>query len=243
MWSEFMLQRNFRAALLVAAALCAACTTSHVRLYEGPGRPAAQTATISMPEQLEVAGVNGVEIEGASGLLTKGDRTLEVVPGRYEVLAYYREVWERGDDHDVLRSDPALFVVDAGAGGRYRLEYARPGGYADAQRLAGSFEGWVEDLRSGERTASRDSDLRFRTGLIPALTFDETLVGDAGDAASGQRVAPLPPAASAAGEPESAANQRPRDSSREWLTLMKGWWNEASPAERREFLLWVGERR
>src|SRR5690606_33814855 len=92
-----------------AAVFGAACTSAPIQLHDAD---AAGVAVISLPEQLEVASINGLEVEGASGLLKKGDTTLEVAPGRYEVLAFYRELWERGDQHDVLRSDPALFVIE-----------------------------------------------------------------------------------------------------------------------------------
>ena len=237
----------------------AACVSAPIQLQDGPGA----TAVIILPEQLEIATVNGLEIASAGGLLAKGDTTLEVSPGRYEVLAFYRELWERGDHHDMLRSDPALFVVDAEAGGRYRLDYARPATAAEARELADNFQGWVENLETGARTPSLDSGLQFRRGLIPAATFDSTLVPSAASGGSRQRVAPLAQPADAAEATAVAAAQRvaatPAEASLpasqsieapvvplddgDWLALMKGWWNEANAEERREFLRWVGERR
>ena len=237
----------------------AACVSAPIQLQDGPGA----TAVIILPEQLEIATVNGLEIASAGGLLAKGDTTLEVSPGRYEVLAFYRELWERGDHHDMLRSDPALFVVDAEAGGRYRLDYARPATAAEARELADNFQGWVENLETGARTPSLDSGLQFRRGLIPAATFDSTLVPSAASGGSRQRVAPLAQPADAADATAVAAAQRvamtPTEASPpapqsievpvvplddgDWLALMKGWWNEANAEERREFLRWVGERR
>jgi len=119
----------------------------------------------------------------------------------------------------------------------------------------------VEDLDTGKRTASQDSDLEFRKGLIPAVTFDDTLVRSAGDSSGAQIVQPLPSAAAAttatvaasasapaAAIPPGASStvEAPPASSatpaeKDWLALMKGWWNQASPDERREFLRWLGE--
>lgn len=219
------MSRHARAVLLVIfLATAAACATPPIPLHGGLGSDGA-SASIVLPEQLEIVTVNGLEIEGARGLLSKGDTTLEVSPGRYEVVAFYRELWEHGDQHDMLRSDPALFVVDAAAGGRYRLDYARPASMAEARALAAEFQGWVEAAATGARTSSVDSGLRFRRGLVAAATFDETLVPAAPAVGSGQHVAPL------------AASDE------DWLALMKSWWGEASAEERREFLRWIGDRR
>ena len=249
-------------ACIFLLSLCAGCTSTPVRLYGEQERPETGIAVIVVPEALEVARINGAEVTGVGGMLSKGDKTLEVIPGRYELLVFYRELWERGDQHDVLRSDPALFVVDAVGGGRYRLNYAPPGNLAEARALAEGFEGWVEDLDTGERTASRDSELEFRKGLIPAVTFDDTLVRSASESSGTQLVQPLPAAAanaaadtaassvsvpaaaiplaaSPATEAGSASSAVPAE--KDWLALMKGWWNQASPEERREFLRWLGE--
>lgn len=245
--------------LLFAAAALAGCAADPVTLH-GPELPQGAVAEIVLPEQLEVATVNGLEIEGASGMLTKGDKTLELAPGRYELLVFYRELWELGDQHEVLRSDPALFVVDAAAGGRYRIDFERPAGIEEARELAADFTGWVDNLATGERTAARESGLQFRRGLIPALTFDDTLVPAAERSADGQMVPPLPtgdaPAAAAGATPMPVPTTAPASPvvtgtapgtasmpEESWLDLMKGFWSEASSAERRAFLRWLAEQR
>ncbi|MFU8821047.1 MAG: DUF2057 family protein [Gammaproteobacteria bacterium] len=245
----------------------AACTTAPVQLHDGQAAASGEAAFIVLPEELEISTVNGLEITGASGLLRKGDKTLEVAPGRYEVLAYYRELWIRGDQQDMLRSDPALFTVDAVAGRHYRLEYTRPDTFAEAEALAANFEGWVEDPVTGARTPSRESGMQFRRGLVPAATFDASLVPVAATRSGQQAVAPLPVSAGGsagaslapvalpqhavtgavrppAGVPEAVeASGQPSSAGGDWLPLMKSWWSEASSEERREFLRWVGEQR
>jgi uncharacterized protein YccT (UPF0319 family) len=235
---------------MLSVAALAGCSTAPVALHDAEV-PQAAVATIILPEQLEVATINGLEIEGASGMLTRGDKTLEVAPGRYELVVFYRELWEGADQHDVLRSDPALFIVDAAPAGRYRLDYERPANLAQARLLAADFSGWVENLATGERTASVDSGLQFRRGLVPAVTFDDTLVPSADVAGGGQSVAPLPRAGAPAtaespiapapvtGAPGAAAASGPEGS---WLELMQGWWRQATSEERRAFLRWLAEQ-
>lgn len=182
---------------------------------------------LAVPEAIEVVSVNGRAIEGARGLMRKGDVSLELAPGRYEVLAFYREIWPLADGHDTLRSDPVLFDLQAHAGGRYRLGYEVPAGYEAAQRLAADFSGWVEDQASGTRTPSRDSGLGFRNGLAGALGSGDALVPVAARHQGGQGVAPLPETPTAAAPPDEA------------LRRMQQWWQQASPEQREAFRRWV----
>jgi len=226
----------------LALAALAGCASAPVSLHD-PDVPRADLATITMPEQLEVATVNGLEIEGASGMLTRGDKTLELAAGRYELVVFYRELWEWGDQHEVLRSDPALFIVNAAAGGRYRVDYERPADLASARRLAADFTGWVQDLATGERSAAQESGLQFRRGLVPALTFDSTLVPAAERSAGAQLVPPLPAAASAPTPTPTPLSVPAPPPEQSWLDLMKSLWSEASSEERRAFLRWLAEQR
>lgn len=250
-----MLQHLPRFVIALALFMLAACANPRLPLYDGAKQSASQVATLTLPEPIEVARLNGVEVKGASGLWTRGDKVLELAPGRYEVLAYYREIWNLGDQHDVLRSDPALFVLDAQAGKRYRIDYERPARYEDAQRLAAAFSGTLIDETSGARTPSKPSGVRFPSGVIAQVSGSSELLPDNGKgrAGEGQVVAPLdapgvPPAATVATpragviaplpEPEAATPARRDD----WLVLMQAWWKQAGSEERRAFLRWVGEQ-
>ncbi|HEY9547098.1 MAG TPA: DUF2057 family protein [Solimonas sp.] len=214
-----------------------------------------------MPEQLEVASINGVEVAAAQGMWNKGDKRLELLPGRYQMLVFYRESWDSGSDQDVLRSDPALFTIDAQAAHQYRIDYERPSRYDDARKLSRDFKAWWVDQASGVKTASTDSGLKFDDGLRALMTGNHELVPDSGGKdADVQRVLPLsaptagsaPASAAPATMPAapsataSAASQlaHVEDTSppRDWVALMKAWWQQASIEERREFLRWVGEQ-
>src|SRR3546814_12286316 len=80
---------------------------------------------------------------------SKGDKRLELLPGRYQMLVFYRESWDSGSDQDVLRSDPALFTIDAQAAHQYRIDYERPSRYDDARKLSRDFQAWWVDRASG----------------------------------------------------------------------------------------------
>lgn len=246
-----MSRLNRIAAGLVLSSL-AACAHPDLRLYDGPPRPSGEVAVVTMPEQLEIVTINGVDVPGARGMAA-GDKRLELVPGHYDLLVYYREFWEQ-NDAGALRSDPARFSLDALAGHRYRIDYEHPHDAGQARLLAADFHGWIADEAGGARVPSADSGLRFKSGIVAQLTRDASLQQDGGKSGDAPSVAPLPAAAvtasSATAETATAAPAAPAlaqtptvDADAKWLPLMKGWWQQATPEERREFLRWVGEQR
>lgn len=199
---------------------------------------AANPATLSLPDQIEIATINGVETRSFKRLLG-GDQQLELAPGRYEILAYYHEIWPQGDGHDTLMSDPALFVLDAESGHRYTIGYPQPERYESARKLAADFQGWLLDTGTDQRTPSQASGLRFRRGLTGR---DRTLVADT-PVTPQPKIAPLPAARTST--PPAAPVTAPTAASAgtEWLPMMQAWWAQATAEERRAFLAWVATQR
>jgi len=260
--------RLLRIVLLILPAALTACASNDVKLYDTSKQAQTQVAKVTMPEQLEVLSINGTQVKGASGMWTKGDRELEVAPGRYAMLVFYREIWAQGEQHDVLRSDPELFVVDATAGHTYRLDYAHPDTVDEARKLAASFDGWVIDLGTGQRTPSQASNMQFRRGLgsqllgggalepVPTTTAQGAQVVAplaAGVEASATAAAPVvqsaAPAMAAVSSsttvvaplpPEVPAKPAAKVTAQpDFLTPMQAWWKQATPEERRAFLSWT----
>ncbi|HEY1077902.1 MAG TPA: DUF2057 family protein [Fontimonas sp.] len=228
--------------LLVSAMLVlGACTQAPIRLYAGPVRDAAAIASVELPEQIEVAQLNGVDVPAAQGMGSKGDRTLELAPGRYDLLVFYREIWGQGDNHEVLRSDPVRLVFDAAAGQRYRVDYRRPGSASEASALAADFEARISDPVTGQQIESQASGLAFRGGLLAQVQGDRTLVQAVSREEGQQTVAPLSqsPVSPAATAP-APASAMPAD---DQLLLVKAWWNQANAEQRRAFLEWVATPR
>ena len=232
---------------VVLITLLVGCANPQFKLYDEARSPASEAVRLTVPEAIEIARINGVEVKGASGMWTRGDKVMDLAPGRYELLAYYREIWTQGDQHDVLRSDPALFVLDARAGGRYRIDYTHPADYRQAQQLAAAFSGVLIDEASGAQVPSQDSGVRFPRGIMGQIAGASELLPDNGSSASAQVVAPLaaPPeprvrsaSSKHAPAPEEAVPVATVNEG-EWLTLMQAWWKQASGEERRAFLRWV----
>ena len=217
-------RRGWLLALLLPCA--AACTSAPLQLYEGPARDAAMLAVVTMPEQLELLRLNGAEVPASRGLWQHGEQRLQLLPGHYELLVFYREFWDVGSQEQVLRSDPARFVIDAAAGGHYRIDYARTRNVREAERLQADFHGWVDDAQ-GRRQASTPSDLVFRRDWTAALGGGGQLLARSPQAASVPAAIPAGAASAMTAAPAST------------LTDMQDWWKRASTQQRSAFLQWL----
>ena len=243
-----------RLTILTLILLCSACAQRPIQLYDG--KPDG-IATINFPEQLELEQLNGKPVRGAKGMFTRGDKNLEVAaPGRYELMVFYREVLNPQGEHEVVKSDPELFVIDAAAGHRYRIDYERPRNPGEARQLAAAFKGRVEDQSTGARTASVDSGLAFDRSLVAAFQPGSKLV-DAAEQQPGakQVIAPLAIPVAAAPAVSVPATAPPAVmpaavvapptaksvDTAERLPLLKAWWKQASAEERKLALRWVGD--
>ncbi|HEX5676861.1 MAG TPA: DUF2057 domain-containing protein [Alcanivorax sp.] len=233
------LLRSF--ALIAAAAfLLTACSRSPVvQLYEGAKRPDSQVLTVRVPTDLEVFTINGSEVDGVNTFFNTDHKDLKLSPGRYEILAYYKRLWDLdADNHEVMTSDPALFVVDGEAGEFYRLGFERPQNVAQARALEEDFSGWVENLNSGKKTPSQASGLVLNRGFLAPITGAEVETKGASavqpKAVAAVTPAPAPPAAS-----DSADNSASSGGQASYLDTLKAQWNQATQEERRQFLQWI----
>ena len=234
------LLRSF--ALIAAAAfLLTACSRSPVvQLYEGAKQPDSQVLTIRVPSDLEVFTINGSEVDGVNTFFNTDHKDLKVTPGRYEILAYYKRLWDLdADNHEVMKSDPALFVVDGEAGEFYRLDFERPQNVTQARALEEDFSGWVENMNSGEKTPSQASGLVLNRGFLAPITGAEveTKGANAVQPKAAEAVTPAP-AAPKAGSSESGASASGQAS---YLDTLKAQWNQATQEERRQFLQWISQ--
>jgi len=236
------LLRSF--ALIAAAAfLLTACNRSPVvQLYEGAKQPDSQVLTIRVPTDLEVFTINGAEVDGVNTFFNTDHKDLKLSPGRYEILAYYKRLWDLdADSHEVMKSDPALFVVDGEAGEFYRLDFERPQNVTQARKLEGDFSGWVENLNSGEKTPSQASGLVLNRGFLAPITGTEveTKGASAVEPKAADAVTPAPAGnadASAGANAEASASGQAN-----YLDTLKAQWNQATQEERRQFLQWLSQ--
>lgn len=224
--------------LMVSVCLLSACNRSPVvQLYEGTPRADNQVLTVRVPSQIEVYTINGKAVEGANSFFSSGYKDLKLLPGRYEIIAYYKELWDLdADNHEVMKSDPAKFIVEGQAGQFFRLDYDRPRDPEQARQLEADFSGWVENINSGEKIPSRPSGLMLNRGILAPLTGSEM------QAAGGESVAPQSAVApqSQAAAPDGATSDTVAPAAN-YLDTLKAQWNQATPGERREFLQWIAQ--
>lgn len=215
--------------------LLAACERSPtLRLYEGPERGRAEVLTVRVPEQLEILTINEQRVERGNTLFATGYQDLQLAPGEYRVVAYYKELWDLElDNHAVYRSDPVTFTVNGKGGEFYRLAYEKPENAQQAEHLADNFSGWVENIATGERRDTTASGL-VRPGLFTGL-----VAGSTAAVAEQPAVTSVAPANSAPAAAPAAAAGNGADMS--YVDMLKAYWSQASAEERREFLRWIAE--
>lgn len=218
-----------RIVIALLSLLVTACSTSPVvKLYDGADRPAGELLTVRVPVELEILSINDRRIEGASTLFAYGHRDLQLLPGQYRIVAYYKNLFQlNADQHEIIKSDPALFTVNGNAGEVVALAFEKPADVDAAREMAKHFDGWTENLSSGERIASTPSGLILNQGFIGLASTPA-----AAETASTASVAPEQPAASSSTESSVTTDV---------LDALKTHWQQASPEERREFLLWMSQ--
>lgn len=185
----------------------------HVRGYQGEPRPQQEVAIVTVPVDLEVFEVSSVPVRSPS--VNRGEYTLEVPPGRQEVLLQYLASWEGGSTSDVVRSRSMSLMADFRAGGRYRIEFPALDSRRDAERFAEEPSATLIGV-DGQRV-----EAEVRLG-------QQGLFGRAPGNFRG-----IPPGAAPAAAPSAAAGQG------EALEQLKHWWNQAGEQERAAFLQWM----
>lgn len=216
---------------VLLALFLGACSHSPVmHLYEGDPRPEADVTVVRVPEQLQVVTINDRRIKGLNTLFSVGYKDLHLAPGRYRIEAYYKELWKmEGDSHTILESHPVIFEVNGKPGEFYKLDYPEPGNLEEARELKDNFRGWAVNTETGERTPTEPGKTGGGAGLFG--TVSGLTDPPARESAS---VSPADTPGNEGGDPASDEG---------YLDLLKAYWNQATPEERREFMKWVGENR
>lgn len=233
--------------IILAALILSACArTPVVQLYDGPAQSDSKVLTVRIPSELEVFTINGKEVEGANTFFATDHKDLKLTPGRHEILAYYKELWDLdADNHEIVKSNPANFVVDGKAGELWTLGYPEPKDVDDARAMQDSFSGWAENTRTGEKVAAEESGLILKRGFLAPVTGEEMTTA-AADSIAPQAAATGAAAGAAAASGESASTTvaptaTPSAPAGSYLDTLKAQWNQATPEERREFLQWISQ--
>lgn len=215
---------------LLLPLLLAGCgaKSMYVRGYEGEPRPAGEVATLTVPVELEVFEVSGVEVESPS--VDRGSYTLEVPAGEQRLLLQYFVNWPGGSDTDVIRSPGMSLIADFRAGGRYRLEYPVPELRDDALRYAKAPQATLVSADGRERVSARVH--------VNSMSLLDRAFGSFRPSREG--AGPIRSAAAAEQDDAPAPTQPPVDQTA--LERLKYWWQQAGEAERQAFWQWIGSK-
>jgi uncharacterized protein len=235
--------RSLLILIFATLALTACARNPVVQLYDGPKKPDTQVLTVRVPTQMEVVTINGQEVKGANTFFNTSHKDLKLTPGTYEIVAYYKELWDlNSESHEVMKSDPVVFPVNGKAGQYYAMNYKQPENAREARELANNFSGWVENTATGEKTPTQPSGLVLKRSILAPLTGTEV------ESSTSEAVAPKPAAVIAPKEAASAPAPAPSSSAApaaapagSYVDTLKAQWNQATPEERREFLQWISK--
>ncbi len=232
-----MLSLRFIPVVLCALFLSACARSPVVQLYDGPTKSDSQVLTVRVPSEIEVFTINGKEVDGVNTFFATDFKELKFTPGRYEILAYYKELWQLdADNHEIVKSNPANFIVDGKAGEKWQLGYEKPQDVEEARALEDTFSGWALNTASGEKVAAKESGLILKRGFLAPITGEEVSSAAADSVAPQQTATPAPAPSTPA--PATQATPAPAGS---YLDTLKAQWKQATPQERREFLQWIAE--
>lgn len=157
------------------ALLLAACASSGpIRLYEGAERPAADVATLNVPEQIQVMAVDGKEITGS---LLEKSQLMTALPGEHVFSLRYVELFQiNSEEHEVVRSRQTALRFTAVAGREYRIEMDKQGSLDAARKFAKDPKFRLVDVGSGAVTESTAIKSYAEASLIDTITkaFDSS---------------------------------------------------------------------
>lgn len=208
--------------IALLASACALMNESEYHIYEGEERPVEDLLIVKVPEHLEVLNVNGKTLtKGGSKLFGSSKHTLYMLPGEYTIDAFYKEIWDNHvGSHNVIRSQPAMFIVRGEAGEEVSLEFDKPERQEDAEEFAKEFKGWSVNANTGDKIPTKETSTQ-RPSILASMQDQNQKPEEA------ESVAPM----------ESQSSSQSQD----LLPKLKAFWKQANEEEKREFLMWISE--
>jgi len=179
------------------------------------GRLGAQVY-LEVPHQLEIKTIDGESPKRTK--LNSKQRILELADGAHEVVVYFYNIYEDGeDDYISFRSNPVTWKFQGRAGQRFRLDFTPP-------------------LRS-EVEKEDDVDVAIRL---------ETLTGEPSpqaqpEASAKPKIPDLPLTETTKDDDQhvSKAVAEAADTAGLPLEMLQFWWKKATPKDRETFLNWA----
>lgn len=221
--------------IAVSLLLGACAQQPQVQLYSGSPMAQDQVLSVVVPSELEVQSINGQHVPAANGLFGNKEKTLLLQPGKYQINAFYKDVYDidGGLSHEVVRGRTALYVIDGKGGELWRLDYSKPANLQEAQGFKHEFTSWAVNTHTKEKIAAKSGQ---RNGSLIS-----NLLGSSGQPVSESSVvAPLGSANnnSIARQPASAVDLAlPHNDAT--LSTLQQLWQMLGEDSRSAFLAWT----
>lgn len=195
--------------VVVAGLTACASLNAPVKGYDGPTRPVAELAVLSVPDTIQVMSVDGLEPN--ISLLGQRALTLQVLPGEHVLSVRYVELFEHvltSDDHEIVRSRPVAIRFTAKAGSTYSFKFEHPKNIDAAHAFAKAPQVDLIDASGAETAQSVVVKSYAQASLMDTISK------------------------------AFQSNEQPKDASTN-LDLLKDVWGRASADERTAFKAWI----
>lgn len=169
-----MSQKKWLVMGFFAIMLAGCAAPGPAKLYEGALKPAAETAMIRLPEQIQVMALDGQE---QTGSLLQRDQMLAVLPGEHVFSLRYVELFQiNSEEHEVVRSRQSALRFTAVAGHEYRIEIDKQGNLDAARKFAKDPKFRLVDVNSGTVTESTAIKSYAEASLVDTIAkaFDSS---------------------------------------------------------------------
>ncbi|MGD8483809.1 MAG: DUF2057 family protein [Thioalkalispiraceae bacterium] len=215
---------------LIALSALQACSTvsGPVHVYEGPARPASETARLRVPGPVSVKKIDGKKIKVPS--IEEGFYEIVLLPGVHRIDFKYELAWGDNVSGMLVKSDVVGVETRFFAGKHYELTYAIPNGQEEAFEMALDFKAKLVEKETGRLVASRSTaelDAFRITRPVEYRAMTDT-----------QTVQPGATVAGTAGVVPADINAQTA-AQEDAVKRLKFWWLMANEQERKQFREWM----
>ena len=211
--------------VLLLALLLNGCTS-----LSGPEQLVVGSAeiTVDVPASLEILTVNGEPVTSPSKMT--GSYALLLSKGKHNLEIRYSENWNSQDEAGhFIRWQPVLLSAELVDGYHYQLEYQRPSNREQAHAWADNPQIWLEKYPN--KIAASATSEQASNAVVTSKTMATPMPEQA------NVVERLLNKTSTAQTAKAIAGDKETDQA--VLTGLKFYWQQASDAERKQFLQWL----
>ena len=249
----------------VAMTLSACGGVSVHQAYEGPHRPAAEVATLVIPEAFNILFVDRKKYGPA---LYSGDTNIAVLPGKHQIIIKYKDFWDVGSGSERVESDPISITINVVAGHKYQVQFAKLATIDDARAFAKNPSIKIIDPSTQEEVTTNIQYKLYSSSFFDTMfkpsdqdSSNQSNTEQESEKTTTPAAVPVPtpvPAPSATvgksavtaqsssseapvtGSPNTGSEEKQtRGENTRALDMLKYWWGTADQAQKEAFQQWI----